>query len=255
MLALLSLTFIFAGDEVLNQLRITRDAAQTYVQNTIEHGNLNYPSSVKQIAMNARATVVRGIGAFAKAYTRTDAFNRWYQEMRERNKPEPSEQMKSAAENRRQQLADMRKQLADTEAEYRKASGDMKQVYRQTIDMLKTMIAQTEQPNAEQDAQMDEFARQANEQSRLEHQEKLAQWERDFPRDPRPFIKKRLQEFQEFSANVDFDAKLVPGEQGKMKFANPEYEKKDGRWKMCFRGGREATNAARAFAQEWLKEL
>jgi hypothetical protein len=255
MLALLSLTFIFAGDEVLNQLRITRDQAQQHVERTIESGYLNYPSSVKQIAMNARATVVRGIGAFAKAYTRTEAFGRWYQEFRERNKPEPPELAKTAAENRRQLLADLRKQLADVEVEYKKSSGDMRQVYKQNIDMLKSMIAQQSQVNPEQDAMMDKFAKEANEQALQGHKEQLAQWEIEYPRDPKPFIKKRLHEFQEFSANVDFDAKLVPGEQGKMKFANPEYEQKDGRWKMCFRAGREATNAARSFVQEWLREL
>lgn len=253
--ALLSLTFIFAGEESLNQLRITREQAQEHVQRTIEYGQLSYPSSVKQIAMNARVTIVRGIGAFAKAYTRTEAFGRWYREFRDRHKPNPPELAKTAAANRRQLLADLRKQLAEVEAEHKKATGDMKQIYKQNIDMMKTMIAQQSQVNPEQDAMMDRYTREANEQALQQHKEQLAQWEIDYPRDPKPFIRKRLQEFQQLSADVDFDAKLVPAEGGKMKFAKPEYEQKDHRWKMCFRAGRETTNAARSAASEWMREL
>ncbi len=38
-------------------------------------------------------------------------------------------------------------------------------------------------------------------------------------------------------------------------FANPDYEAKDGQWKMCFRAGRGVVEAAREEAQAWLKEL
>ena len=36
---------------------------------------------------------------------------------------------------------------------------------------------------------------------------------------------------------------------------NPAYERKPGQWKMCYRAGKEATAAARAAVQAWLKEL
>lgn len=71
-----------------------------------------------------------------------------------------------------------------------------------------------------------------------------------YPADPNKLIKKRLEEFLEVSGSVDFDARL----NGRM-FANPEYESKSDKWKMCYRAGKEVVAAARDEAQKWLKEL
>jgi hypothetical protein len=38
-------------------------------------------------------------------------------------------------------------------------------------------------------------------------------------------------------------------------FADPAVEAKPSEWKMCFRAGKPATEAARAFAQKWLNDL
>jgi len=38
-------------------------------------------------------------------------------------------------------------------------------------------------------------------------------------------------------------------------FADPKYEGKDDKWKMCFRAGKEVVSAAREEAQKWLKDL
>lgn len=71
-----------------------------------------------------------------------------------------------------------------------------------------------------------------------------------YPADPRELIKKRLEEFLEVSGTVDFNAEM----RGRM-FANPKYESKDDKWKMCYRAGREVVGAAREEAQKWLDEL
>jgi hypothetical protein len=54
---------------------------------------------------------------------------------------------------------------------------------------------------------------------------------------------------------MPWNAKLVPGYGGKMKFADPQLESKSSEWKMCFRAGKEPVDAARAFAAEWLNQL
>jgi hypothetical protein len=53
---------------------------------------------------------------------------------------------------------------------------------------------------------------------------------------------------------IDFNAALKESGGNKV-FVNPAYEKKSNKWKMAFRAGKEVTEAARAFAQQWLKEL
>ena len=77
---------------------------------------------------------------------------------------------------------------------------------------------------------------------------------RNVPESPAPVIAKRLREFLAISADVDFAATLTP-RNGKMVFENAAYESKPGQWKMCYRAGKEATIAARAAVQAWLKEL
>jgi hypothetical protein len=65
-------------------------------------------------------------------------------------------------------------------------------------------------------------------------------------------VKQRLQDFLEISASVEFDEELNTGDR---KFANPEYERKNDQWKMCYRAGKEVVHAAREFAEKWLAEL
>lgn len=49
---------------------------------------------------------------------------------------------------------------------------------------------------------------------------------------------------------VDFDAKLSG-----RKFANPDYEAKDNRWKMVYRAGKENATIAKTAATQWISEL
>jgi hypothetical protein len=71
-----------------------------------------------------------------------------------------------------------------------------------------------------------------------------------YPSDPQKLVRKRLEEFLEVSGSVDFNAKM----NGSM-FANPEYESKDDKWKMCYRAGKDVITAAREDAKNWLDEL
>jgi hypothetical protein len=87
-----------------------------------------------------------------------------------------------------------------------------------------------------------------------QYQQELANWKRDYPESAGPMIARRLREFLATSADVDFAAKLTP-RNGKMVFENDAYEQKPAQWKMCYRAGKEATTAARAAIQGWLKEL
>lgn len=77
-----------------------------------------------------------------------------------------------------------------------------------------------------------------------------AQNDKNYPPDPTEMVRKRLADFLDVSATVDFDAVVSNG-----KFVNPDYEKKSMWWKMCYRAGKPVVNAAREEAQKWLNEL
>ena len=72
-------------------------------------------------------------------------------------------------------------------------------------------------------------------------------------KDPNVTLKRRLQSFLDATADVDFDA-AIKGEGSSRRFVDKQYEAKPPEWKMCFRAGKEASGAARAFAKGWLEE-
>ncbi|MCX6316315.1 MAG: hypothetical protein NTW29_03435 [Bacteroidetes bacterium] len=78
------------------------------------------------------------------------------------------------------------------------------------------------------------------------------QWEKMYPADPALIVKKRLQEYIQLVATVDFSAKLT-GSGRKQTFINPAYEKKSLKWKAIYRAGKEVNDAVTAFVKEWLK--
>ncbi len=73
-------------------------------------------------------------------------------------------------------------------------------------------------------------------------------------KDPDVTLRRQLQEFLDLTEGVDYDAKTTGGNR-KGAFADATYEGKPPVWKMCYRAGREAGEAARGYAKEWLAEL
>jgi hypothetical protein len=96
--------------------------------------------------------------------------------------------------------------------------------------------------------------RMQRESATTEYRESLKRWEQDYPENPAPIIRRRLQAFLDLSATVDFNAQLEK-RNGAMVFVNPAYERKDANWKLCYRAGRETVEGARAAVQAWLTEL
>lgn len=79
-------------------------------------------------------------------------------------------------------------------------------------------------------------------------------WEKTYPVDPTALVKKRLQEYLQLAATVDFSAKLTEPDKYKVKrFVNPVYEKKSLKWKAIYRAGKEVNDVVTAFVKEWLK--
>ncbi len=78
-------------------------------------------------------------------------------------------------------------------------------------------------------------------------------WEKLYPPKPEVFVKQRLQDYLALVATVDFNAALTdPDKYKKRKFVNPIFEKKNDKWKACFRAGKEVNETITAFAKEWL---
>jgi hypothetical protein len=86
------------------------------------------------------------------------------------------------------------------------------------------------------------------------YKEQLGEWKENYPASGREMVKRRLREFLQESADVNFNAKLVR-KGNKMRFVNEDYEGKSGDWKLCYRAGKAPVEKARAFAKTWVAEL
>jgi hypothetical protein len=78
--------------------------------------------------------------------------------------------------------------------------------------------------------------------------------EKTYPADPRVLIAMRLRRYLDVTRDVDYAAQLVDKDKKKV-FADATLEARPAEWKMSFRAGKPATDAARAFAQKWLNDL
>jgi hypothetical protein len=247
-------TFTSAAD-VLSLLGITPEAAKQAVNTILNSGvyNPGLPAGAfKLMPAAARAEAVAAGVAWLKAYTASAEFKQQYAEIRETHKPSmpefagtPEEEIKKADEEQKQQAEESKKALSALPAAQR----------AQIEEAMKAAQAATAQMNTPEMRKMRLDAITAERAGRTkQYDQEMVIWKRDYPESAGPLIAKRLREFLAVSADVDFAAKLT-SKNGKMIFENPSYEQKPGQWKMCFRAGKDATAAARAAAQAWLKEL
>ena len=242
-------------DDYLADMKSTKKQVEDFIQSNFRYGSFSYPSACSIVPSNKRAALVRAVGEYARTFVESATFKKIYDDFREEQKPRAPEPMPMMADSRKKQLAEMKAALAEQEKAAAKAPADQQAMYKDILASLRKTVKDFENADTSQDAEMDKYMQDANRTATEDYGKKLAEYERDYPKgDPRPLVKKRLQTFLEATKNVDFNAKLVKKDR-MMIFAKEEYENKDSNWKLAFRAGKEATDAGRAFAQEWLKGL
>ena len=240
--------------DVLSLLGITPLAARQAVLSVINSGIFNpgLPTAAfKLMPAAARAEAATAGVAWLKAHTASAEFTHQYAQIRESHKPTPPEfagtpedELKRADDEQKQQAEESKKALTALPADQR----------AQIEEVMKAGQAAAAQMNTPAMRKMRLDAIKAERAERTtQYQQELTNWTRGYPESAGPVIARRLREFLAVSADVDFAAKLTP-RNGKMIFENEAYEQKPGPWKMCYRAGKEATAAARAATQAWLKE-
>jgi hypothetical protein len=247
-----------SGNDALKMIGIPEESARNSFLSSLFRGTLSFPQTtqVQETPNSARAGFVQQIGAFVKLYTESAAFAEEYQRERETRKPLAPEAPKSMDAQRKEQKEQLQTSIQQTEEGMKSMSPDLQASMKQVLTELKAQLKSLDDPNNPMfSKEVEEIYKQSYAAQLEEHKQKLTQWQQDYPQDPRELIRRRLMEFLELSQSVDFNAALVKDEQGKKTFANVVYERKPDSWKMCFRAGREAVNAGRDFAQQWLAQL
>ena len=248
----------FAQTDVIKQLGSNAVAAQDAIFSAFSSGyieTVGTKSVFKTATDEGKAAMVRGVIAFARTFSTSADFNKRYATYRENAKPSAPETQKTGADVRAEQKKSMQAAIANMEALAIKMP-QMKKDIDKSIAEMKDNLAKLDS-DTKMAAMMDEGMKQQNIAMAEDYKKRMAEWEKKYPIDPKPMIVSRLKQFLDMAATVDFTAKVVPAKYNAktMVFENQAYEQKDSQWKMMYRAGKPAVDAARAAAQEWLKAL
>ena len=199
--------------------------------------------------------MVNQLVAYAKKYYSSAEFKAAYNDYRMKSKPaEPKKILITAESIKAQEKERLEKNLKIAEEGLNSTNPKIKNGAPLRIDNIKKELAALDDPNnATIKRRLDDVKRSDDNAMNLYNQG-LQKFEMASPADPSTLLKKRLQEILTITEDVDYAAEVKDG--GKFKvFVNPEYERKPKEWKLAYRAGKQATDAVRAAAQQWLKEL
>ena len=243
------------GDDFLKQLGITQQNADQKISNSILGGYIDSygAKNAKNIALGNRKAVTLDLLDYIKKYVSSAAFVKEYSEMRERYKP-VEETLQTPEQMRADNIAAYKKSVAQTEENLKKADPSVKQIFEKALEDAKKALKDAEDPNNKYYVNYTKNYPQLEKNFKESHDRSIADWNAKYPKDQLQFVKKRLQEFLNTTNGIGFSAELTE-KNGKKVFVNPDYERKDGRWKMAFRAGKEVVEPARNFVQKWIGEI
>ena len=250
-----SFTAPIVAQSVLAQLGLTEASARSLLFDEMKSQRGGHRRGAIEIAGHrafyklppaARGPAAAALFAWAKAYVSSPAFKTAYAQFRKDagpvdERPGPSADAQAAEMKANQ---DMVRQIAEKlpPAERDKLLAQMKEQEKQMAEMRARTQKVIEAAEAEQKAQDKAQAKE---------------FEATFPADPNQLVARRLRGFLSDTADADFTARIIrltDGPDG-MEFIAPAHRAKSVTWQLAVLAGPEATKAARAAAESWLKEV
>lgn len=215
------------------------------------------PAAFISLSPSARATLVTFALNLARTFAESDDFKRRYADHREANGPEPLPEEQTADAIFKKQRDGFEQQVA----EMRKLFDQITPEQRDTLEAgWKDMRAQLdEMEKGDRRKQIEGLLRDQRAEQARGRAAAMKEFEEVYPEDARALIAMRLRHFLDVTADLNFSARLVDTPVGngarKKIFADPGLEARPAEWKMMFRAGKPAADAARTFAQTWLSDL
>jgi hypothetical protein len=251
--------FGFGLGDILAEL----DLKQADVENAtfgLAKNNLRVPSwpeynlgsfvkKARALPAGSRATAVKALGQIVKTYAMSEAFQaKWRAENAQVPNPAP---LRAQLENERQRLAQANESTKAMQTQFKEMKANKEVWEMMQKNMTKEQLAEYEKAMQGGTEEGDEAAKRFAAQETKVKQAELAY---AASQNPKLMVKEQLKKFVSLATSVDFQAQLTT-KYSRQVFVNPEYEKKDNLWKLMYRAGPEAANAAREYAQGWLAEL
>ena len=243
-------------EDFLKQLGITKTVADEKITDGLLGGSLDYNGikNLKNIVLNNRAQVVKDLAAYAKQYAGSDAFKKSYAALKENNKPTPAQNVQTPEEMRASMISKAKEFVQSSEENVKKASPEMKKIFEQMLDAAKKNLKDAQDPN---NKMLKNYAQNFEEMKKMMQEgydNQIREWEKKYPANHLLYVKEKLQAYLDATEDIDFSAPLL--EKGGVKyFVNPKYERMGNRWKLAYRAGKDAVEAGRSFAKQWIAEI
>lgn len=242
-------------DDFFKQLGITKTDADERITTSIFGGYISSygVKNAKNIAVGNRKAVTLDLLNYTKKMVSGTAFIAEYNKMRDRYKPVENK-AQTPEELRAETIASRKKAVIDAEAMLSRADVSYKTIFEKNLEDAKKYLKEAEDPNYKMYVNYTKNYEGLVKQLRSGYERSLTDWNAKYPANQLFYVKMRLVEFLEATKDIDYSAELVE-KNGRRLFVKPEYERKDGRWKMAFRAGKEVVEPARDFVQKWIEEI
>jgi hypothetical protein len=242
--------------DLWQQLGISEKDGITGIRESFINGYLQYygAHNIKNIAAGDHTAVVKDLLGYTKTYVQGNEFKTAYQQLRKQRTPNEPKQPETEQEIRQKNINSVKESLANVEKALKSATPENKKMFQESYDMLQKQLKDYQDPDNELIKLMVQGQKTQYEFQLNDYREQLKKWQTDYPENPSLFIKRRLQQMLNATADVDYSAALTE-KNGKKYFVKPEYEHKPSNWKYAFRAGKDVTETARAFARQWMAEL
>ena len=249
-----------AAQTAFAQLGVTEAAARTFVLNEIKSPATGRRSDIAiagtraflKLPPAARAAAATGLFAWAKAYVNSPAFKASYERQRQDRTPPPRQYALSVEEAVKSETDEV---LAGIEQMRQGIKALPPADQQKVLEKLKEAQAMATSP------EMVQARRAALEATRAEeggtHAAQTREVEEKTPANPQTLFARRLREFLQNTADVNFSARtinLTGGTDG-IEFVDRADRQRHWMWQEAVLAGPEATAAARTAAQAWLQEI
>jgi predicted phage tail protein len=193
---------------------------------------------------------------YTKEYISGAEFRKQYEDMRKNAKPQEPvlKPLRSIPEIQKDEISKTEKSIRDAEKTIREVNADMAKAMQPVLDMLRKNLKDFQNPDHEYFSSIAMGEKYQQEGQLKNYKDDMKKWETDFPENINAFIGDKLKKMLEYTKGIDYNAALID-KYGKKRFVNPAYEGKRTEWKQGFRAGKEVTEQARAFGENWLTHL
>jgi hypothetical protein len=249
-----------AAQSSLGQLGLTEAAARAFLFDELVSPSTDRRSAIViagtraflKLPSSARAAAATGLFAWAKSHVNTPAFTARYAEYRRGAIPPTQQYQLTVEQTVKSEIA---KQLADLQESRRLVTALPAEERAAVLEQLNAAEKQLRDPEFAKQMQA-QLAEERSQSSSLDAADTAKMNDR-IPADPKTLFERRLREFLEATADVDFATRtisLTGGPDG-IEFIDPAVRTRPWMWHEAVVVGREATAAARAAAQAWLSEI